>query len=64
MPAQRISSNRAMEIAIALVVNFFAIHGYLTLVAETTVWRSAVLTLISLGAAGIGVAVYRRGQVP
>jgi hypothetical protein len=43
-----------------LVVTFFAIHGFLSIVAETTILRSAELTLISLVVAGLAALVFRR----
>ncbi len=53
-----------LEIAGAIVINFLAIHGYLTLVAHTTVLRSATLTLISLAVAALGAFVYRVRRPP
>ena len=57
MPDQRFNW---VQFLTTLVVTFFAIHGYLSIVAETTIRRSAELTLISLGVAAIAALVFRR----
>jgi hypothetical protein len=43
-----------------LVVSFFAIHGFLTIVAKTTIRLSAELTLISLAVAALSALAFRR----
>jgi hypothetical protein len=53
-----------MVIVTTVIVNFFAIHGYLSIVAETTIRKSATVTLISLAVAGIAALVLRRRQPP
>lgn len=47
-----------------LVVTFFAMHGYLSIVAEATIRRSAELTLISGCVAAIASVFFRRRSGP
>jgi hypothetical protein len=47
-----------------LVVTFFAIHGFLSIVAETKIRLSAELTLISLAVAALTALVFRRRSGP
>lgn len=44
----------------AVVFTFFAVHGCLSIVGETTIRRSAELTLISAAVAGLGAIFFGR----
>ena len=47
-----------------LVLTFYAMHGYLAIVAEATIRRSSELTLISGCVAAIASVVFRRRSGP